>query len=295
MSGGWGSGGWGFSPWGSGLNIPRLLSAVARRENVVRLTFSEVMKYSGVLDPGDAANARQYSITPIPGVAGDGEPTRPVRVIQALRALEAGSGGKQIDLVVDRAFSPFFCQYLIAVADVRSSAGLALDPLYTSAVFFGIQAGRVPLVPDQAIGMRDIANPQTLSALVGLPDATTASPLMLGTFRADATGDLALDSGIIGWKKRCIRRLISRTGGFAHIRGYGAGIPQQVKTLGRAGTPQQRAFAAEQQIRLEPETVSVKVRIVQRGAEFRYVVDARMKLSPVPQRFEVGMGEGVGL
>lgn len=292
---GWGSGSWGFSPWGFGTGPLQLLRAFAVRENVVRLFFDQPVYFTQVLDPGDGSNPRSYSVVAVPGIAGDGDPTRTVNIIRAEIVKEAGAGGQQVDLVVDRAFSPFFCRYIVAVGDVRAGSGSLLDAAFTSYVFDGVQAGRLPMVPDQAIGMRDIANPQTLAALVGLPDATAATPLMLGTFRVDATGDVANDSGIISWKKRVIRRLITRPGGFAHMPAYGAGIPQQVKTLGRPGSRQLLAFSAEQQIRQEPETVSATVRIVQTGGQFRYVIDALTKLSNKPQRFEVVAGQGVGL
>lgn len=84
----------------------------------------------------------------------------------------------------------------------------------------------------------------------------------LGTFRVDGSGDIANDVGLASYQKRCIRRLTTRRGRFAHLPNYGTDVAGSIKTLNRPGTREALALQAEDQLRQEPETVSARVNVV---------------------------------
>lgn len=277
---GWGSEHWGGDPWGSGAGLAsqlQLVLALAVRENVVRLTFDQGVLFTGVFDPGDAAAMARYSLVTVDGTGIDGEPVRPVFPIVA--ELVAGSGQRVIDLSVDRPFSHWPCRYRVSVNGILSLTG-ALLVAGSSLIFDGVHHALPALQPDLVIAARDIANPQTRSALFD-PLPITDSPLALGAFPTDATGDYAFDEGAVSYKKRVIRRLITRRGRFAHLPNYGVGILASVKQLARQGVREALAAEAESQIRQEPETIGVKVTIkVESGIAF-YQVRAKCKFGDV--------------
>ena len=258
---GWGSGGWGTSGWGvPGLGAGlQLVDARAVRENVVRLQFNQSIYFSGLLDPHDGSSAPRYAITPVAGsLGGDGLPTRPVAAAMVALALFAGAGGMYVDLTTDRPFSPWPGQYTVAVNQLVTAVGGALlQPGATSVVFPALYRGRVPHKPDLVTGRTDFANPQVAGALDGLPSTTP-----LGSFVVDATGDYAADAGLVSFKKRVMRRLMTKKGRFAHLPNYGVGIPDNIKQLARAGVREAIAADAEAQIKLEPETLACSVTVV---------------------------------
>lgn len=258
--GAWGLGGWGTSGWGGpgagdGLEV---VDARAVRENVVRVEFNQPPYFSSLLDPSDASSPERFAVTPVAGVAGDGLPTRPVTPASVERALFAGAGGRFLDLAVDRPFSPFPGAYVVAVNNlVVEATGALLLPGKTSRRFPSLYRGRVPHRPDLAIGRTDFANPSTTRDLDGLADGTP-----LGTFAVDASGDYAADRGMASYRKRVLRRLMTKRGRFAHLPNYGVGVPDNVKQLARAGLREEIADDAEKQIKLEPETDSAAVTVV---------------------------------
>lgn len=257
MSGGWGLGPWGVAPWGTGVFDPlRLIFAVAIRDNTVRCVFNIPPLFTGVLDDGDASDPDKWSVTPIPNTEGaDGRPTRPVTPVKIERPRIAAFE-TTLDVIVDRPFSPYPGEYFVAVYGIRSVSGVLLDPAYASFRIFGLSRGLPTNIEADAIASRDIANVQDMASTVG-SISTPLESLVLGTIGVDAQGDLAYDSGIVGYKKRIARRCMTLKGGFAHLPEYGVGVPLQLKQLAKPGIRESVASDAEAQILQEPETLGV--------------------------------------
>jgi hypothetical protein len=258
MSGGWGAGGWGLSPWGSGAENLRMVSAVAIRENLVRVSFSEPPKYTRDLDANDASDPRRFSIQVVPGTSGlDGAPTRPVRPCKVDVSREQLAGGASLDVWVDRHFSPHASQYVITANQLVSGAGLPLEPGFTSAPFYGLMALLGPNVPELAVPRSDFAQPDNLAAL--LDPIGSTSPDLLGDMPVDTAGDYASDDGITSFKKRCFRRLTTKKNSMLHLPGYGVGTLEQAKRIGLPEIRAQLRADAESQLREEPETIDCSV------------------------------------
>jgi hypothetical protein len=258
--GGWGAGPWGWTPWGGGpfTDDLALVSALAVRENVVRLTFSAAPNFTGILDPHDASSRFRYVVTPVAGTSGmDGLPTRPVTPVSVAQAAVPGSQGTMLDVTVDRPFSPYASQYRVTANNLFLSDGTPLDPTQASAVFYGLQRERVPAQEQNAVRTRDIANPFNAAALSG--NLLVNNLLTAGTFSPDATGDLALDEGVITLKKWILRVCLCAVGGFPHIPKFGVGLVQAIKRLNTATARTRLATSAQQQIAAHPLVVKSAV------------------------------------
>lgn len=274
MADGWGFGPWGLSPWGFGVSAPALASAVAIRENAVRLTFTEPIVYDRTGRPRDGARASFYGVSPVAGTSGlDGEPARAVIVG---RVDAAGGGGTVFDLLLDRALTHWPARYVANAHGVWGLSGLPIDTSGITAAFDGVRAGKVPLsAEDQpSVVGADIALPQTANAAL----AARADGALLGAFAVDATGDYAFDAGLQSLVKRIMRRLFATPGGFAHLPSYGLGLGQRVKRLSTAAERNALTRDAEAQVRQEPEVAEVKVEIAAiGGAAFRLKVRVRTR------------------
>lgn len=86
-----------------------------------------------------------------------------------------------------------------------------------------------------------------------------------GTFRVGEDGDYQFDDGLRNLKKRILRRLVTKKGGFAFLPDYGVGALEAVKKLNMAATRQMIADEAQRQIAREPDVEAVSVRAVQRS------------------------------
>jgi hypothetical protein len=83
-----------------------------------------------------------------------------------------------------------------------------------------------------------------------------------GVFTADETGDLSSVQGLQAYSDRVFRRLTTPKGRFAHLpASYGSLFSRYSKQLAKAGIRELLAIDAEDQIRQEPETTSVTVRV----------------------------------
>lgn len=275
---GWGDERWGAGPWGGGEGVGGvsfvLTGALAVRENVARLFFSQAVALSGVLDALDGTLKSHYLISPVDGTFGyDGEPARSVLVIGA----QATDDLAQVDVLVDRPFSPYPSQYQVTATGLFTATGTPQTTTF-SAVFYGVQMGVPPPTADLASPGRDFANPQTLSAALDpLPNA--GDPLLLGTLAVDDTGDRATDQGVTNLRKRVLRRLSTRKGRFAHLPNYGVLALDLIKSKARPGLVQSLAADAEDQIRQEPDVVgcSVSIRQADSSGVFVYVVRVRSR------------------
>jgi len=286
MTMGWGFGSFGLTPWGAkGVSSLQLLAALAIRENVVRLTFNTSVQFTGILNAGDGANVKRYSVAVVEGTVGlDGEAVRPVRPAVVKQASIPETFGSVIDLTVDRPFTAYPSRYRVSVQGVNAASGVLLDPTATSLEFVGLRRDRPRPRIDLVSASRDIANPQVGSALLD-PLPNTTDPLILGTFPTDSSGDIAFDEGIDGYRKRVFRRCYTRKGAFSWMPEYGVGLPGQVKRLSRRGTRDAIAADAETQIAEEPETVEVQCRFEQdtRSPDLFWLrIRARTVFSPTP-------------
>ena len=257
---GWGSGAWGSTPWGSGEDAPRLLSATAVRENLVRLTFDSAVLYDRTGSPRDGSRRALYAVTPVAGTVGfDDEAARPVLVGRVDRG---GSGGTALDLWLDRALTHYPARYLAVAHGVYGASGVPIDPSATSASFLGVRAGKVP--QDAASGAvaigADIALPQTEAAAL----AARASGALLGSYAVDATGDFAFDQGVQSLIKRILRRLFAEPGAYAHLGPtYGAGLRSLAKKLATPNARAELQRLAAQQAKAEPEVADASATLRQ--------------------------------
>lgn len=261
MSGAWGSGSWGSGSWGGGPGIGSIdfLDAVAIRENVVRMEFDEAVYLSNLLDFEDASKVSRWQVAAVPTTIGaSGDAARPVSVIRVELAGEADGVsdvdfGRFVNLYLDRPMTPFPAQYDVSWTDVY-----ALDLGSSSTGSRRILAAYRVLAPpsiDAPRPARDFANPQTEAAFA----SRRSGPAVLGTFVVGTDGDYAADEGLESLKKRVIRRLVTATNAFAHLPGYGVGIPEHAKRLGIAAVITQLAAEAEAQILQEPDVSRARV------------------------------------
>jgi hypothetical protein len=253
-----------LAPWGAGgVTDLELLDARAVRENVVRLFFNAAPLFTRLGTPNDAAEPARYSLTAVAGTFGrDGEESRAVLPVRADIADVPLSFGAQIDVTVDRPFSPWDARYIVAVNQlVAADGGALLLPGHTSRQFPGLyRILRVQTLSTTAPS-RDIANPQTYQdQLDPLPQA--GDPAALGVYPVGSDGDYAFDEGLANLRKRIFRRLITRPGAFVSLPGYGVGVPQYGKRLGTVAVRQQVAAESERQIGLEPDVRGVTVELV---------------------------------
>ena len=259
--------GWGLTPWGAGqwglggAETLQLLQALAIRDNVVRLWFNEAPIFTGVLDPHDASSADRYVIVPIAGTMIDHTNPRPVTPIIIERVAEPLALGRILDVTVDRHFDGYPGSYRISVNRlVSAESGVWLDPVMASIEFYGAEQVDILRARDLAMPTRDIANPQTLAALLDPLPVTTVGTL--GSIPTNIDGDYAYDEGITGYKKRLWRRITSRKNRFAHLPGYGVGLPSKLKQLGKSSVRFALAADIRSQVLEEPESIAASVSII---------------------------------
>jgi len=269
---GFGSGGFGSMPFGDtgGVIVApsiQLVSAAPVAENVIRLTYSRLVYYSGIGDAHDAALISKYAVVADSTTTGiDGAAARAVNVIaaelSALSDVGAALFGMCIDLTLDRMMSPYPAVYSATSDGVWSSNLDAVDPA-TTPPFFGVHMEIAQPVINEPRRTRDFAYPPLAVAndqggLITSSSNAVASPV--GTYRTNGRGDYAYDEGLVGLKKRIFRRLVTRPGGFAHLGlAYGVGVPQMLKKLATPVMVQQLISEAEKQIAQEPDVAKVRV------------------------------------
>lgn len=261
---GWGGGGYGETFWGGGDGSTlRLLRALAIAENVIRLTFNNPPRFTGLLDYRDSSSIRHYSVQEFSQTKGlDGEFARPVRVIQVKPSQVALALGLQLDITVDRALTHYPAIYTVSVSNLMTTEGYQLAIGGTLASFYGLRRAYTAVSPETVARSRDIANPQTRSAALD-PLPNPGDPLILGTIPVNEDGDYAYDEGVTNLKKRIFRRLLTIPGAFAYLPpDYGVGLPQYLKRLGQAAVRAIISAEAERQIALEPEVEACKCDLV---------------------------------
>jgi hypothetical protein len=259
---GWGGEEFGRAPWGGAYPaVPQLQSALAVSENVIQLFFTVPIYFSGLFDIEDASNKARYTITPVAGSIGlDGTPAKPLLVA----AVDTGSlpgtyMGQVILLTTDRPMTPNPAQYIVKCNGLWSQDQTEQLLSTASSAQFNAVYKQVALPQTQTLTVRgDFANPQDLDAITsGITPNPTA--VQLGSYVVDDTGDYAVETGLVGYKKRILRRIIATPGAFLHLgQGYGAGVRLYGKKLGSATKRAQLTAAVEAQVSLEPETAKVR-------------------------------------
>jgi hypothetical protein len=241
-----------------------LQSALASSENAVMVTFPLGIFCSGLLDPEDGLDPVHYSVQPVVGTIGmDGTQARPVSpIVVTFPDVDSGLplDGSVLIVTLDRAMTPYPAQYTIRVTGVFSE-DLSEEITPTNVQFPAVYRQLVPPSNTVQHVARDIANPQTLIATGGLP--ANSANIVLGTFQYDTTGDYAFDDGMVAFKKRVFRRIISNPGGFLHLgQNYGVGIKSYGKLLGTPARKNQLVAAVESQLSQEPEVSKVLAQVL---------------------------------
>jgi hypothetical protein len=243
--------GWGLMPFGGGGDVLQLVRAEAIRENLVRFFFSASVKFTKILDAGDGSDASKYSVDAVTtSIGSDGLPAREVDVAR-VELFDAST----VDVWLDRSMSPYPSLYTASAHDLV--VAVTNDPLDVAAAiveFYGLQQGANGNLPGAVAPRRDFATPDDLQSYV---DAELSSK-SLGVFAPDESGDYASDTGETSYRTRVFRRGLTKKDGFAHLLGYGCGLLELVKQLGRARTQATMAAEIESQVRQEPETVECK-------------------------------------
>ncbi len=255
---GFGTGSHGTMPFGtSAAPIVAIERVTVEAENRLRLHFNTAPSFLNLQTCRDGFNADAYTITAGTCLDRLGEATRPVDVVAT-----ALIDPLTVDLILDRPMSSYPGCYTLVVdglKDAVSEIPFAPQTFEVMGLFKGIPA----YTKERTINNRDIANPQTFEALFDpLPvEGEQANNAILGAFPTDQRGDVAYDEGLVSYKKRVYRRLTTRKGKFAHLPDYGTFLVARIKELGTPGIRDAMAVDAEEQIRQEPETLEVSVRI----------------------------------
>lgn len=256
----YGGGAWGATPWGDGLGgtgaALELVSVIATRENVFRATFTLPVYFTGLLDPKDSGYVARYKVDVVDSTGIDGSATWPVTPV---RVDAVADDPYSVDIVLDRPMTPWPSRYLITLNGIWDSTQTLMLPLGTQTVATGVHQNIEPASSLEAPQARDFANPQTRSAALDLADPD--DPRNLAALPIDDTGDIAFDEGTISLKKRLLRRLFTKRGGFAHLPDYGVDVMSYGKRLGTGSIRAQLAADAEQQLGSEPEIAKVVVRV----------------------------------
>jgi hypothetical protein len=247
----------------------QVVSAIALAENLVQVEFTEAIYFSLLLDPPDGSNAALYSLTTVAGTVGmDGTAIRPCSVVAVALATPQTdlppnvAFGSVVDLTLDRPMTPWPAEYTITCSGVYSAdLSTEINPSFASATFPATFKQLLSPSVDLPTPTRDIANPQSLAGMQGT--RTPFNPLQLGVFVTDDQHDYAADSGIVSFRKRLYRRLVTNPGGFLHLgQTYGIGIPSQGKKLATASVQQALASQVQQQIAQEPEVAACGCTVV---------------------------------
>jgi hypothetical protein len=258
---GWGAGPWGETPWGTGEGELELLSAIAVRENAVRVEFSVAPVLDGLLTPHDASSPERFSVATVSGAGPDGEIVRPVLPVLVEVAPVVGGAGRFLDVWVDRRFTGYPAVYRVSANGLISEGGSILAA-GASATFFGVQAGTAPPTPENSLASRDFLVAQVVRDLDGANVALTDPEKLLGAFVIDGSGDYASSTPLSSYRMRVIRRAIATLGSYAHLStGYGTLLSRSAKQAFKQSTGEDIAAQIEAQVRLEPETTAVTVTV----------------------------------
>lgn len=242
-----------------------LVRALAVRENVIRVTFSEVPYYSGLFDPGDASRVEYFTVSPVEGTFGaDGDPAR---LVYAARPDLVSSDPLSIDVVLDRPMSPYPARYDVAVEGlIGNDARDALSPT------------------SQTLEVEAVYRELVIPSVESPPEPVDFAPGLAPDGR-----DIASQGAMPSLKERLLRRCLTIPGSFAHLPGYGLGLGSYGKKLMVPATRLRLAADAERQALLEPEVTSAKVTSsvdTQKTGLVRFTFLVRTRFAAKAQKFE---------
>lgn len=264
---GWGDEPWGSGPWGGGPGAGPLsiVSVQAVAENLVRVEFSVPVSFTNIKDPGDASVLTNWAVYTVNGSVGqDGQPVRPVAVADVVRPPAAdvptATYGNFVDLILDRPMTPYPAYYSVAIVGAIFTADLVYCLEGVSANFSAVYRALQRPTLEMEVGSRDFANAQTGASILQSLTEQANNTLSLGTYQVGADGDYAFDEGNVNLKKRVVRRIFSKKGGFSWLLNYGVGITSYGKKLGQAATLTQVQTDIETQLLKEPDIQKVKAR-----------------------------------
>lgn len=248
-------------PMGGGgpLSVSRALAVSGR---VVRVVFTEAPTFISPSGYADAMNPTNFAFTIDTGTATTPSATSVDDELVEGPTRGVGNGGltgeRAVDVHVDRALI-VGVTYRVTVSRVTAAIGGPIG-FPTSAALFGV----VPLQVTSPSGSRV------------LPGTDIANSPVVGSWKADDSGDIAPQGPADSYRKRILRRATTPLNAWAHLKGYGT----QVRLKEIASLSQQTAYKndLQRQILLEPETSSCSVQVaLTAGAVLIVSIDARTK------------------
>lgn len=232
-----------FGPGFMGAGGPiSVVGARAIAGQTVRVALSDEPTHISPAGLNDALNPSNYVFAV---VAGDAAKPMCVGVSPQLAqgpVLAVPSGAWGVDLFTDRPLVAGIT-YSVTASNVQAKTGGALGSPYT-ANFVGAVRVAVSKPPPRKVDLTDVRN-----------------DVFEGTFGVDDSGDLGIQGGQDGLRKRMLRRAYTPKNAFSHLPGYGTGI-----RLKQNMSPAQMAeykTDLEGQLKLEPEVQDASVVMTQ--------------------------------
>lgn len=270
----------GLSPLGTGLGpfggpgLITVLGVLPESVNGFVVVFDRAPQVRGAGLFYSATNPRNYSMVPVdPSVPTIDGPQVPVGVLVPTYSPQVASGLG--DLLAARQV------HLVAEADLQATVRyvLKLDPRIRGAggeVFAGPTEWEfLALTPGPSIPPARRREERYRDLAYSTFPRPDGGPTLVYGF--DPNSDLAIQSGGDSLRKRIYRRLLTNSGGFAFLPGYGAGL--QPQALARGRMLQELADVVVGQVRREPEVqdagATVTVRTEARGTFV--IVDLRVQ------------------
>jgi hypothetical protein len=172
------------------------------------------------------------------------------------------TGAWGVDVQVDRALV-FGIGYHVTLSNIASRTGGALGTPH-DAPFFGVAKLTIRKPPPRKVDLTDIAN----------------NPFG-GTFQVDDSGDLGVEGGQAGLRKRMLRRASTTKDAFAHLPGYGTKLKLK-KNFSPAQISEFRTDLRTQ-ILQEPEVSDATVSVTQLSVPnlIQVVMRARTKAGAI--------------
>lgn len=268
----------GSGPYGTGTGAGfALVSVEPITPNQLRVSLSGVGSVGSRFEPGSILDPESWEVEAL-------DPDAVGRLVQTVE-LVSDSPNPVVDVFLDGVLGRV--DRGVTVVDVRGyrltlASGAFLLPGCDEVDFESILpqfSETTRGVLDARDALIDIANPQVDSSLRQL------GGLALGTFIIGSDGDLANDRGILGLKKRIIRRLTTMPGGFFHLPGYG--LQPDIKRNITPDLAARLASRARAQILQEPDVASATVTVTR--------LPAAPNVIGVIVRVRSTLGEEVGI
>lgn len=240
-------GGFGYEQYGDpmGAGGPlHVVRAQAVEGQTVRVVFDEEPNHDSAQGAYDALNPTNYVVVVLTGT---GRAPLVVGVKHDMlvggvpltyppAAVEPGTDERGFDVQTDIPLSRDLT-YTVTAKNIRSKLGGALGAPY-------------------AANFRGLVSRDMLRQRAALENLDLYTDLVSGGFVADDSGDLALQGGLAGYKKRLFRRMMTPQGAFSFMPEYGVGHrlkePMSVANIGQLKSD------LVQQLKQEPETASIQ-------------------------------------